>query len=187
MLLFANSTKQLNFLCKWYTKIRSAIAHAYWLFVSPIVRPHSTFISPNQPVLEGSNVTLTCTTTAKPHASVTWTNIYTSILSLEVSGKITLLNSSYSVNGGRVQTVSSLMINSMMNSDVKSYICGASNRFGLEEVKTTITIHCKWLINRSFYSAWNNILKYCFYLKSLWNYQWECFYRFNLIDRKEDI
>lgn len=138
-----NSTKQLNFHCKWHTKIRSAIAHTYWLFVSPIVRPHSTFISPNQPVLEGSNVTLTCTTTAKPHASVTWTNIYTSILSLEVSGKITLLNSSYSVNGGRVQTVSSLMINSMMNSDVKSYICGASNRFGLEEVKTTITIHCK--------------------------------------------
>ena len=108
------------------------------------IRSHSNFISPTQTVIEGSNVTLTCTTTAKPHASITWNNIYASILSLDVSGKIVLSNSSYKKSRGRgerVQTINSLMTNSMMNSDVKGYICSASNRFGQEEANTTVTVH----------------------------------------------
>ena len=130
-------------LYKWYQIAQRST------FVSSIVRPHSTFISPTQPVIEGNNVTLTCTTTAKPQASITWNNIYRSILLHEISGKIILLNSSYYVSSGRVSTISSLMINSIMNSDVKGYICSASNRFGQEEVNTTITVYCKWLRNCS--------------------------------------
>lgn len=106
--------------------------------------PHDTKIIPVEAaVSENNNVSLTCTTTSKPAASVEWYRDYNYLSRINNSTNYAITQREVEIVANESVIESTLVIINSQLKDIGNYTCKAVGKIGFQYAHSELTVHCK--------------------------------------------
>ena len=106
-----------------------------------LARPHSTNVPTQSSVVETNDISITCTTIAKPEANILWFDKNNKQLSNDVDYSIVKTSLGKVASETKVQSV--LRIKTAEIKDAGNYRCRPVNAIATDEAVTVLTVYCK--------------------------------------------